>query len=116
MKLRITLAGEVHGATLSRTDAARDFASLLPLELELTDFHSTEKVADLPRKLDTASAPAAYTPGAGDITSYAPWGNLALFYKPYAKSRGLVRLGAFDQFPAVLSVPGPLSIRIELTD
>lgn len=116
MKLRIFLNGEPHGASLRKTDAARDFTRLLPLDLTLTDFHGTEKVAPLPRKLDTTLAPASYAPSAGDITTYAPWGNLALFYRPCEASRGLVALGAFDTPPAVLSSTGPLKVRIERAD
>jgi hypothetical protein len=29
----------------------------------------------------------------GDITYYAPWGNLAIFYRDFGYSPGLVRLG-----------------------
>nr|WP_281843827.1 cyclophilin-like fold protein [Sinisalibacter aestuarii] len=47
-------------ATLDDTTAGRDFAALLPLELTLSDYHATEKIADLPRRLDTTDAPASY--------------------------------------------------------
>lgn len=96
MKIELHVGEKVLTATLDDTAVARDFASLLPLELTLSDFHGAEKVADLPRKLDISTAPPAYEPNAGDITHYAPWGNLAIFYKPFQKSRGLVRLGEFD--------------------
>jgi hypothetical protein len=32
----------------------------------------------------------------GDITYYAPWGNLALFYRDFPYSNGLIRLGTLD--------------------
>jgi hypothetical protein len=32
----------------------------------------------------------------GDIAYYAPWGNLAIFYKDFGYSRGLVKLGRLD--------------------
>lgn len=83
-------------ATLDDTPYAREFAAMLPLEMELSDYHGVEKVADLPHKLDTTAAPTSYEPAIGDITTYAPWGNLALFYQPFSNSRGLVRLGEFD--------------------
>ncbi|MFL5270457.1 MAG: cyclophilin-like fold protein [Anaeromyxobacteraceae bacterium] len=53
MKIRIQLEGRSLTATLDESEAARDFLSLLPLTLTLTEYHSTEKVADLPRKLST---------------------------------------------------------------
>ena len=50
IKIRIQLEGRSLMATLDESEAARDFLSLLPLTLTLTDYHSTEKVADLPTK------------------------------------------------------------------
>ena len=73
-------------------------------------------MADLPRKLDTTSAPASYTPEAGDITHYAPWGNLAIFYKRFRTSKGLVRLGAFDGPIDALLKDGAISVRIEAAE
>ncbi|GHH05919.1 cyclophilin-like fold protein [Pseudodonghicola xiamenensis] len=95
-RITVTIGQKVLTATLDDTPAGRDFARLLPLHLELTDYHGIEKIANLPRKLDTSGAPRSYEPAPGDITLYAPWGNLAIFYKPFNKTAGLVRLGAFD--------------------
>lgn len=115
-KIQFTFGAEVLTATLDDTPAGRDFAALLPLDLDLTDYHGIEKIADLPRKLDTTDAPRAYKPETGDITLYAPWGNLAIFYKPFQKSNGLVRLGAFDDSLAPLVDAGETSVRIEIAD
>lgn len=103
-------------ATLDDTPAGRDFAALLPLDLTLSDYHATEKVADLPRKLDTTGAPASYAAQPGDITLYAPWGNLAIFYKPFPSAAGLVRLGAFDGRIDALLKDGVFPVRIERAD
>lgn len=46
MKIRVELEGRSLSATLEDTEAARDFLSLLPLTLTLTDYNSTEKVAE----------------------------------------------------------------------
>jgi hypothetical protein len=81
-------------ATLVDSETTRDFLSLLPLELTLSDFRETEKISDLPRQLSTAGAPEGHE--VGDITYYAPWGNLAIFYEGGEYSRGLVRLGRID--------------------
>lgn len=69
------------------------FEKLLPLKLELKDYAATGKIADLPRHLDTSAAPDGYTPNTGDLAYYAPWGNIAIFHKPFSYSSGLVRLG-----------------------
>ncbi|MFE0774256.1 cyclophilin-like fold protein [Streptomyces sp. NPDC058861] len=95
--IRVTLDGRPVDATLNDSPAARDFAGLLPLTLGLEDFHSTERVADLPRELNTDGAPAPVAAEAGDIAYYAPWGNLALFYEDGpAPSADLLVLGHLD--------------------
>lgn len=115
-RIHVIVGHATLSATLDDTPAGRDFATLLPLELVLSDYHATEKVADLPRKLDTTDAPARYTPKAGDITYYAPWGNLAIFQKPFQTSRGLVRLGAFDGPIDALLKAGAIPVRIEVAE
>ena len=115
-KIQVIVGHATLSATLDDTSAGHDLATLLPLELALSDDHATEKIADLLRQLDTTGAPASYTPKAGDMTYYAPWGHLAIFYKPFQTSRGLVRLGAFDGPIDVLLKAGATSIRIETAE
>lgn len=97
MNIRVTLDGRPVDAALNGSPAARAFAELLPLTLDLEDFHGTERVADLPRKLDTSGAPEPAAATVGDIAYYAPWGNLALFYRDGpAPSADLLILGHLD--------------------
>lgn len=96
MQIHIIAGGTVLRATLLDNQTARDFASLLPLTLTVTDYAGTEKVSDLPRRLATADAPPGIDPAPGDITYYAPWGNLAVFYNDFGYSPGLVKLGRLD--------------------
>ncbi|GHH25247.1 cyclophilin-like fold protein [Streptomyces lanatus] len=97
MNIRLTVDGRVIEATLNGSAAARDFAALLPLTLDPDDFQQTERIADLPKRLSTADAPPAADPNAGDLAFYAPWGNLALFYRDGHRSPGLVILGRLDR-------------------
>lgn len=92
-KIQIELDGSVIFATLDDSPTVRDFIARLPLTLELKDYASTEKIGFLPDKLTTQNAPPGSTPVAGDISYYAPWGNLAIFYKDFAYSEQLIRLG-----------------------
>lgn len=96
MKIRLTVHGATFGATLADHPVSRDFVSMLPLRLQLRDYASAEKIADLPRKLTTQGVPAGTSAQAGDLSYYAPWGNIALFYKPAPHAAGLVRLGQLD--------------------
>ena len=114
MKIRITVAGGRSAtATLAPNATARDFASLLPLSLTLKDYASTEKVADLPRRLATDGAPDGFDPAAGDVAYYAPWGNLAIYYKDFQYSPGLVRLGVLEGNVETLTASDSVSITIE---
>ena len=93
MKIRMTMAGQIITASLEESDSARDFFAMLPLTLPLEDYAETEKIAYLPRKLTTQTAPEGIDPQVGDIAYYAPWGNLAIYYKDFGYSSGLIRLG-----------------------
>jgi hypothetical protein len=116
MKLRLHLDGAIATATLDDTAAARDFAALLPLSLTLENYVVIERIANLPRKLNVAGAPAGATPRTGDIAYYAPWGNLAIFVGDDAYARGLVRLGKVDTGLPALQRSGPLKVRIERSE
>lgn len=116
MKIRIDVDGAVMLATLEDSAAARDFASLLPLDLKLDDYHATEKIAYLSRKLSIEGALAAIDPEVGDIAYYAPWGNLAIFYKDFGHSPGLVRLGRIQSGGEAMNRPGSLKATIRRAD
>lgn len=113
MKIRLTINGMPTTATLIDSPSTRDFVALLPMTLKLDDYASTEKIAYLPKKLTTQGAPAGIDPAVGDITYYAPWGNLAIFYRDFGYSKGLIRLGRFDKGMEALEIRGSLTVLIE---
>lgn len=116
MKIRFTLEDTVLTATLADSQTTRDFISLLPLTLTLEDYAGTEKVSDLPKTLSTKGAPSGSDPSAGDITYYAPWGNLAVFYRDFRYAEGLVILGKLDGGLEALDVSGSVNAAIELVE
>ena len=70
-------------ATLYDNSVSRDLLSRLPLTLEFSDYNRTEKIARLPPDSpdwDTSDAPDS----------------LAVFYRDYGHSPGLVPLGKLD--------------------
>jgi hypothetical protein len=93
MNIRLTINGHHIAATLNDSATARDFAAHLPLTLALRDFHQAEKIADLPRKLTTSGAPEGADPKAGDLAYYAPWNQLATYYRDAPYATGLIPLG-----------------------
>jgi hypothetical protein len=114
MKIRIIFTGGRSAtATLDDNETSKSFVALLPLRLTLSDFASTEKVSDLPARLSTAGAPPGYEPSAGDVTFYAPWGNLAFFHRNFVYSNGLIRLGRLDSGLEEFKLAGPLRVTVE---
>jgi len=113
MKIRLIVGGQIATATLYDNATAKDFASLLPLSLTLANYDVIERVSGLPRKLSTQDAPDGMTPEAGELTHYAPWGNLAIFIKPRSYAKSLLPLGKIDDGLAVLAQSGPYQVRIE---
>jgi hypothetical protein len=114
VKIRLKVGDKVLTATLNDSKTTRDFISLLPLTLTLTDYSGTEKIHDLPKRLSTEGAPSGSDPSVGDITYYAPWGNLAIFYRDFRYSSGLVILGKIDSGMEAFNVPGSVKVTIEL--
>jgi hypothetical protein len=99
-------------ARINPTPAARDFLAQLPLELKLKDFAGTEKIADLPRPLTREGAPEAIAPHAGDVAFYAPWGNLAIFYRDGYHSPGLILLGRIEGEAGTFVGSEPINVLI----
>ncbi|MEH2084879.1 MAG: cyclophilin-like fold protein [Nostoc sp.] len=116
MKIRIKLDNKTLTATLADNATSADFVSLLPLTLTLKNYASTEKIGDLPKQLSTEGAPAGCDPDVGDIAYYAPWGNLAIFYKDSSNgyARGLIKLGKIDEDVGALNTTDDLKTTIEL--
>ena len=113
MKLRLTVNGAPIEAVLYDNAASRDLMKLLPLELTLEDYASAEKIAYFPRKLDIAGTPGGFKPSPGDIAYYAPWGNLAIFYRNQPFASGLVSLGRIESGLDALKVGGKSKVTIE---
>ena len=116
MKIRMDVEGGALTATLADNATSRDFVSLLPLTLTLTDYAATEKISDLPRRLSTEDAPAGSDPSPGDVAYYSPWGNLALFYRDCGYATGLITLGQIDAGVEALARPGPLPVTVALIE
>lgn len=114
MKIRIDVAGGPVTATLDNNESSRDLVKQLPMKLTLEDYALTEKISDLPKPISTGGAPPGFTPSEGDITFYAPWGNLAIFHKGFKYSSGLIKLGRIDSGLEALAHPGPLKVTITL--
>jgi hypothetical protein len=113
VQIRIEFNGASMTATLYDNSSARDFASMLPLDLTIDDYSNNEKISYLPRKLTEEGSGPFGNEQPGDLAYYAPWGNLAFFYASYRYSSGLIRLGRIDGDIAPLLTRGKFALRIE---
>src|SRR4051794_26067621 len=114
MKIGIRFNGNEITASLIDHATSRDFVSVLPLKLTLEDYGDTEKISYLRRKLSTEGALPGSDPSVGDVSYYAPWGNLAIFRRGFRYSRGLIKLGTVDTGMKALNAPGSVEVTIEL--
>jgi hypothetical protein len=113
MPIRCAFNGQTFTVTLFDNPSARDFASMIPLDLSIEDYSTNEKIAYLPRKLTEDGSGPFSDEAPGDLCYYAPWGNLAFFHDSYRYSKGLIRLGRLDDGYKPLLVRGKFPLRIE---
>lgn len=112
MRVRFTFNSLSMTAVLYDNPSARDFFSMLPLDLTISNFGHNEKIAYLPRKLTEDGSGVFSNERPYDLCYYMPWGNLAMFYADY-RHPGLIRLGRFDEGADGLHVEGEFPLRIE---
>ena len=115
LNVNITVGDRTITATMEDNAAARDFLSRLPLEITLNDYNNTtEKIFYPDPALTTEGVTRGCAPTPGDITIYAPWGNVAIFCKSWSHSRDLIKIGRIDGDDIeVLSVAGDIPVKIE---
>ncbi|MDQ0781409.1 cyclophilin-like fold protein [Chryseobacterium sp. W4I1] len=114
MKIKIIVGDRSLTATLDDNPTTRDFIALLPFTVKLQDYASTEKVFTPAKKLSIQGAPAGVKPTVGDISYYAPWGNIAIFYKDFSYSEGLVKIGHIDNGEEAFQISGSIdNVRFE---
>jgi hypothetical protein len=113
MKVRFSFDRHTVNATLYDNPSARDFASMLPLDLKIEDYSNNEKIAYLPRKLTEDGSGPFGNEQPGDVCYYAPWGDVILFYASYRYSSGLIRLGRVDGGIEPMLTRGEFPLRIE---
>ncbi|MCD7898358.1 MAG: flavodoxin [Bacteroides sp.] len=114
MNIKITVGNSTITATMEDNTAARDFISRLPLEVTLNDFNNAEKIFYPSPTLTIGDTPRGCAPQAGDITIYAPWNNVAIFYKSWSHSNSLIKIGSIDgEGIEVLRVSGDVKVKFE---
>ena len=106
----MTVGERRFAVTLTDSETARAFATMLPLTIEMPDLNGNEKHADLPNSLPTnASRPG--TIRSGDLMLYGSR-TLVLFYLTFDSSYSYTRLGRVDDTSGLTQALGQGSSRI----
>ncbi len=116
-RVRITIGDRSIEAKLADSDAARDFASLLPLTLAMNDLFRREKFATLPRAI-SEQGKRTYDYAVGTIGYWLPGPDVAIFYRQDGERishPGLIVLGKIKAGVEALNVPGAIHATIELS-
>ncbi|MGN1142804.1 MAG: cyclophilin-like fold protein, partial [Oliverpabstia sp.] len=95
-KIRFVLDDGEMIVGLYENSASDDLLGRLPMTVGFEDYNGTEKISYLDAELDLSNAPGECTPQTGDLTYYAPWGNLAFFYHDFRNSPQFIPLGRIE--------------------
>jgi len=118
MKIQFLIGDMSIPTTLEDRGATRDFASLLPLDLELKDLFAREKSGQLPRRLSEEGR-RTYAYEVGDAV-YWPSGPLvAVFYRQDNRALpppGTILLRAIDADVETFAGSSPIHATIERAD
>lgn len=113
--VNISVGDRTITATMEDNAAGRDFLSRLPLEVTLNDYNNTtEKIFYPDPALTTEGVTRGCAPTPGDITIYAPWGNVAIFCKSWSHSDDLIKIGRIDgDGIEALNIGGDIAVKFE---
>jgi hypothetical protein len=116
MKISIKIGGKTLTATLADNPTARDFVSLLPLNLSMDDLFGREKYGNLPKAL-SEKGPRTHRYKVGDIAYWSPAHDVAIYYRQEGgsiPSPGIIPIGRIDAGAEAFNVPGSVKVTIEL--
>ena len=117
MQIHMTVGERSASATLADNPTARDFASLLPVTLNMSDLFGLEKPGRLPRALDQGGNPV-FSYKVGQLGYWSPGEDLAIVYAVKGSgsipSPGLIPIGTVDVGLATIAEAGDaFQLRIE---
>lgn len=97
--------------TLADNEAARVFAALLPMTMEMSELNGNEKHGELPRAMPTKDAIRPGTIRNGDLMLYGA-DTLVVFYLTFNSSYPYTRLGRVDDTAGLAQALGRGSVRV----
>jgi hypothetical protein len=111
MRIKITSQGHTATFLLYDTAAAREFYHQLPLNLALTNFRDAQWMFYPPEKLSVTAREAYHDGKKGELSYYAPWGDVFMLYKDFYAGDEMHRLGVnLAGFEEIAEMSGSASI------
>jgi hypothetical protein len=117
-QIRIRMADRAITARLNDSEAARDFASMLPLTIQMDDHLHREKTGIIPLPLSERT-PGSRTYELGDLGYWRPRNTFVIFYRQDGLTipgPGIVLLGTVDAGVEIFDVPGTVQVAVESID
>lgn len=93
MMIRITNGDSSADFALYDTDAADEFYSQLPLNLDTTNFGDAQWMFYPPEKLNVKPEEAYHDGKKGELAYYEPWGDVFMLYSDFQSDDEMYRLG-----------------------
>ena len=115
MKIRIKVGDKVITATVADSETARDFVSVLPLQVSMNDLFGREKYGDLPKAL-SEKGPRQKRYEVGDVAYWSPDHQFAIYYHQDGESipsPGIIPIARIDAGTEAFNLPGPVKVTIE---
>jgi hypothetical protein len=116
VKININIGGKILTATLADSATARDFVSVLPLNVSMKDLFGREKYGDLPKAL-SENGPRKHRYEVGDIAYWSPNHQFAVYYHQDGESipsPGIIPIAKMDGGTEAFNVSGSVKVAIEL--
>ncbi len=112
MKIKVSDAENTIVFELNGTSAARSLYSMLPLEVEVENYGSNEKIFYPTTAVQFGDDCLEGDCPAGTMALFSPWGNVVMYYGAASKYRGLYILGrAIEGADRIRNLKG--TIRVE---
>ena len=112
----ITVGSETFHITYLDNPTVQSLIKQMPFTVELEDYAGLEKIFYPDPALSTKNAPDGAEAKKGDVMYYAPWGDVAIFYKDFKYAEGLIPMGHIpniDAFVEALNSTNSASFEIE---
>lgn len=93
LQIKVTSRGYSAVFALYDTHAARELYVQLPLKLNLDNFRNAQWMFYPPEKLHVSAEEAYHDGKAGELSYYAPWGDVFMLYKDFYAGDEMHRLG-----------------------